>query len=87
MQESLYWLGGTWIKKEGLFDVTMVTYDSVEICGIVETFLLSKISEIYDKNSIGFYFDDGLSVFKNKSGTQLEGIKKSLEKRFKEFGL
>lgn len=87
MQESLYWLGGTWIKKEGLFDVTMGTYDSVEICEIVETFLLSKISEIYDKNSIGFYFDDGLSVFKNKSGTQLEGIKKSLEKRFKEFGL
>ena len=87
MQESLYWLGGTWIKKEGLFDVTVVTYDSVEICEIVETFLLSKISEIYDKNSIGFYFDDGLSVFKNKSGTQLEGIKKSLEKRFKEFGL
>ena len=87
MQESLYWLGGTWIKKEGLFDVTMVMYDSVEICGIVETFLLSKISEIYDKNSIGFYFDDGLSVFKNKSGTQLDGIKKSLEKRFKDFGL
>ena len=87
MQESLYYLIWIWIKKEGLFYVTMGTYDSVEICVLVETFLLSKISEKYDKNSIGFYFDDGLSVFKNKSGTQLDGKKKSLEKRFKDFGL
>ena len=39
------------------------------------------------KNSIGLYRDDGLSVFKNKSGTQLERIKKNLQKTFKDFGL
>ena len=33
------------------------------------------------------YRDDGLSVFKNKSGTQLERIKKNLQKTFKDFGL
>ena len=38
------------------------------------TFLLNKISEKYDKNSIiGIYRDDELSVFKNKP--------------FKDFGL
>ena len=39
------------------------------------------------KNRISLYCDDGLSVFKNKSGTQLERIKKNLQKIFKEFGL
>ena len=39
----------------------------------------------YDKNNI---CDDGLSVFKDKSCTQLERIKKSLQKKiFKDFGL
>ena len=44
---------------------------------LVGTFLLNKISEKYDKNSISLYLDDELTVFKNKSATQLERIKKS----------
>ena len=39
------------------------------------------------KNSISLYCDDGLSVFKNKSGTQVEKIKKNFQKTFKDFGL
>ena len=39
------------------------------------------------KIAIGLYRDDGLSVLKNKSGTQLERIKKNLLKTFKDFGL
>lgn len=39
------------------------------------------------KNSIGLYRDDGLPVFKKKSGTQLERIKQNLPKRFKNLGL
>ena len=79
--------GGTLLKKDGLFNVTMRVYDGGEVCELVETFLLDKISEKHDKNSIGLYRDDGLSVFKNKSCIQLERIKKSLQKIFKEFGL
>ena len=78
---------GTWMKKDGLFDVTMGAYDGVEVCELVGTFLLDKICEKYDKNSIGLYRDDGLSVFKNKSGTQLERTKNNLQKTFREFGL
>ena len=75
------------MKKDGSFDVTMGAYDGTDVCELVETFLLDKISEKYDKNSIGLYRDDGLSVFKNKSGNQLERIKKNLQKTFKDFGL
>ena len=78
---------GTWMKKDGLFDVTMGAYDGAEVCELVGTFLLDKISEKYEKNNIGLYRDDGLSVFKNKSGIQLERIKKNLQKTFKDFGL
>ena len=56
------------MKKDGLFDVTTGAYDGAEACKLVGTFLLNKISEKYDKNSIGLNCDDGLSVFKNKSG-------------------
>ena len=75
------------MKKDGLFDVTMGTYDGAEVCELVGTFLLNKIIEKYDKNYIGLYRDDGLSVFKNKSRTQLGRIKNSLQKTFKDFGL
>ena len=78
---------GTWMKKDGLFDVKMGAYDGAEVCELVGTFLLDKISEKYEKNNIGLYRDDGLSVFKNKSGTQLERIKKNLQKTFKDFDL
>ena len=37
--------------------------------------------------NIGLYRDDELSVFKTKSGTQLERIKNSLQKTIKDFGL
>ena len=73
------------MKKDGLFDVTMGAYDGAEVCELVGTFLLDKISEKYEKNSVGLYRDNGLSVFKNKSGTQLERIKKNLQKTFKDF--
>ena len=63
---------GTWMKKDGLFDVTMGAYDGAEVCELAETFLLDKICEKYDKNSIGLYRDDGLSVFENKSSPPLE---------------
>ena len=52
---------------------------------LVGTFLLNKISEKYDKNSIGLYLDDELTVFKKESATQLERIKKSLQKTFKDL--
>ena len=50
-------------------------------------FLLEKISEICNKSNIGLYRDDILSIFRSKSGTQLEKMKKMLQRLFKEYGL
>ena len=55
------------MKKDGLFDVTMGAYDGAEVCELVETLLLDKISLKYNKNSIGLYRNNCLSVFKNST--------------------
>ena len=84
----LYDKNNVWIKKVGgLFDVTMGAYDGAEVCELVGTFMLSKIANKYRKNDIGLYRDDGLAVFKNKSGPQNERIKKELQEIFKSNGL
>ena len=74
-----------WMKKDsGLFDVTMGAYDGAEVCQLVGTFLLYKLSLKYNKNKIGLYRDDGLAIFKNISGPKSERIKKNIRKLFKE---
>ena len=72
----LYNEGSTQMKKGRLFDVTMGTFDGVEACKLAAT---DKISVKY-KTSIGLYHDNVFSVLKNKNGTQLKRIKKSLQK-------
>ena len=74
-------------KRGDLFDVAMGTYDGAEVCELVGTFLLGKISEICNKGNIGLYRDNGLAVFRNKSVTNLEKIKKKLQILFKEYDL
>ena len=65
----------------------MGAYDGAEVCELVGTFLLEKISEICNKCDIGLYRDDGLAVFRNNSGTHLEKIKKELQRLFKKYDL
>ena len=71
------------MKKDGLFDMTMGTYDGAEVSELVGTFLLDETSVKNDKNSIGLYRDNGLSVVKNSTWKN----KKELKKTFKDFGL
>ena len=78
--------GNTWMKKRGSIWRSSGTYYGAEVYELVGTFLLEKISEIC-KGDIGLYRDDGLAIFGDKSGTQLEKIKKKLQKLFKECNL
>ena len=55
------------MKKEDLFNVAMGAYDGAEVCELVGTFSLDKVSVEYDKNSIILYHDNGLSIFKNST--------------------
>ena len=76
-----------WCKKSStsLFDVTMGSFDGAETCEIVGSFLLSKLTPLYD-NNIGLYRDDGLAAF-NKSPKEIENIKKHICKTFNDHGL
>ena len=44
----------TWIKKQGLFDVSMGAYDEVEVCELAGTYMLNVLSKKYNKNILGF---------------------------------
>ena len=65
-------------KRGDLFDVAMGAYDGAEVCEPVGTFILEKITEICNEGEIRLYRDDGIAIFRNKSGTQLEEIKKEI---------
>ena len=65
----------------------MGAYDGAEVWESVGTILLEKINEICNKINIGLDRDDVLSIFRNKSGTQLEKTKKKLKRLFKECDL
>ena len=69
----------TWIKRDsGLFDVMMGAYNGAEVCDLVGNYLLYKLSKLYKREDIGLHRDDGLVLFKDKSGPELEKIKKSI---------
>ena len=80
--------GESWVKKgNNLFDVTMGAFDGAEVCELVGCFLLTKLSKNYDSQNIGLYRDDGLAIFKNKNGQQMEKIKKEFQNTFNVQGL
>ena len=60
----------------------MEAYDGVEVCELVGNYLLYELSKLYEKNDIALYLDNRLVVFKNKSGPELEKIKKSIQAIF-----
>ena len=62
----------------------MGVYDGAEVCELVGNYLLYELSKLYEKKDIGLYRDDGLAVFKNKSGPKPEKIKKSIQAIFRE---
>ena len=59
-----------WIKREGDEDfiVPMGCYEAAEVCELVGSHLLNKLSKIVDKESVGLYRDDGLGVLRSLSG-------------------
>ena len=88
-RKSLFYNEGKpWIKNHNNnFDVTMGSYNGVEVCELIGIFMLSLIGKKHNPNNIGLYRNDRLAVFKNKSGPQSEKIKKTFQKMFKNKGL
>ena len=79
----------TWIKKDGdgLFDVTMGSFDGAEICELVELYLLHRLTSVLEVNSVDLYRDDGLAAVRTTSGRKLDKLRKDITELFKKEGL
>ena len=62
-------------KGSDLFDVSMGDYDGADVWELIGIYLLNLLGRQYDAKNIGLYRDDGLSIFKNCSGPQMEKVK------------
>ena len=82
-QSLLFKDGIAWMKKDsdGMFDVTMGSYDGAETCELVGAYLLCQLANEINRNQIGLYRDDGLAAFRT-TARRLEQIKKSICKVF-----
>ena len=69
--------GLTWSKKNGMFDVTMGSFDGAETCELVGLFLLYKIIGFIPIEKVGLYRDDGLIILDNPDGPSVERIRKN----------
>ena len=77
----------TWMKKgSDLFDVSMRAYDGAAMCAFKDQFLLNLLGRQYDSKKKVLYRDDGLSNFKDCSGSHVEKIEKRLQEVFKNNG-
>ena len=63
----------------------MKSHDGVEVCELVEIFILSHLTKLINQN-VGLYRDDGLIVVKNVNDQQTDELRKSINQVFKHFG-
>ena len=62
------------------FDVTLASYDGAEVCELSGILMLSLTGNKYNPNIIGLYRDEGLAIFKNTSGRNLNKLKRFSKK-------
>ena len=77
-----------WVKKDasnGLFDVTMGSYDGAESCELVVVYMLNLLKRICG-DTVGLYRDDGLAISQGPPRTT-ERIKKQICKLFADKNL
>lgn len=44
-----------WLKKEGMFDITMESFNGIETYMLIGKYLLHELSKIIKKNDIRWY--------------------------------
>ena len=62
-------------------------YNNAELCELINSFILNKLTSIVNKSDIGLYCDDGLGIFYNVSKPEIERKKKAVVKVFEGCGL
>ena len=67
--------------------MTMGCFDGAEVCELVGTYALSKLSEEFDSADIGLYRDDGLAVIRDATGSTADRTRKTICQIFTNLGL
>ena len=75
------------ILRNENFDLPTGWYEGAEVCELVGSFILNKLTSIVNKSDIALYGDDGLGIFYNVSKPKIERKKKAIVKVFKRCGL
>ena len=65
----------------------MGAYDDAEVSKLGGTFLLTKLNEICSKNKFRLNRNSSLCIFRKKSATQLNKVKKGLQRLLKQYDL
>ena len=65
----------------------MRSYNGAEVCVLAGLFMLNELSKKFDKDNIGLYRDNGLSLFKNHNGHQNDKVWKEMIDLFKQHHL
>ena len=79
--ENEYWKKK---KMESCFEVTMGSYDGVEYCELVGTYILSRLATIIKKSDCRLYRDDGIVIMRNVNGQLIDRTRKNIIKIFKD---
>ena len=61
----------------------MGAYNGAEVCELIGVLMLLLLSKHINKNSIGLYSNDGLTILKNTSGPEAEKPLKKFHDQFK----
>ena len=78
----LFYKGEPWIKKKGIFDCAMGSFDGAECCELIGLYMLNKLSigkfAPFKSWQLGLYRDDGLAVVKvrRRPGCILDSLRK-----------
>ena len=72
---------------QGLFDVTMGSWDGAKVCELVGLYLLNQLKDLIPIENAGLYRDDGLAFIRSRSGRLLDRYRKDIIELFRREGL
>ena len=72
-------------SKENYFDVTMLCFDSAEICELSRLFIRWSLENILLKTNFGSDQDSGLILLRKLNSQQMEKKRKTISKIFKDI--
>ena len=75
------------IESNDNFGVPMECFDGAEVCDLAWTYILGQLNTVFENKNVDFYRDDGLRIFRNLSGPEIERKRKAIVRVFIGCGL